>query len=405
MTKPMEGVRVLEVALYGFVPSAGAVLADWGADVVKIEHPETGDPVRGLVAWGVDPAETGISYLWEIFNRGKRSVGIDIAHPAGREALMKLVDQADVFLTNFLGPARQRLGIDADDVRTRNPRIIYARGTGHGPKGPDADKGGFDALTYWGRPGTGVAAMPPDYDYPIQLPGPAFGDIQSGAHLAGGVAAALYQRSKTGTGGVVDVSLLGSGMWAGQANIVGARLMDVDVLPSPDRRQPNNPVANMYRTGDGRFLNLGFLEADRYWAGFCTVVGHPELVDDERFATAELRAANVDACVALLDKLFDQHTLAEWENILGQQGGPFSTVQTPHEAAGDEQAKLNGYVQTVRYDSGAVLPLIAAPAQFDQEAAGLRPAPEHAADTDTVLLASGLTWDELMELKISGAIS
>ena len=149
----MDGVRVLEVGIYAFAPAAGAVLADWGADVVKVEHPEAGDPLRGLVAYGVKPGEGGVTYLWEVLNRGKRSVGIDIATDDGRELLLSLCEGADVFLTNFLAPACHRLGIDADSVRARNPRIIYARGTGHGPKGPDADKGGYDGVSFWARSG------------------------------------------------------------------------------------------------------------------------------------------------------------------------------------------------------------------------------------------------------------
>ena len=168
----MDGVRVLEVAIYAFAPAAGAVLADWGADVVKVEHPEAGDPLRGLVAYGVKPGDGGVTYLWEVLNRGKRSIGIDIASDDGRELLLSLCEGADVFLTNFLAPARQRLGIDADAVTARNPRIIYARGTGHGPRGPDADKGGYDGVSFWARSGVSIAAMPPDALYPVALPGP-----------------------------------------------------------------------------------------------------------------------------------------------------------------------------------------------------------------------------------------
>jgi len=197
----MDGVRVLEVAIYAFAPAAGAVLADWGADVVKVEHPEAGDPLRGLVAYGVKPGDGGVTYLWEVLNRGKRSIGIDIASDDGRELLLSLCEGADVFLTNFLAPARQRLGIDADAVTARNPRIIYARGTGHGPRGPDADKGGYDGVSFWARSGVSIAAMLPDALYPVALPGPAYGDIQSGAHLAGGIGAALFRRERTGRGG------------------------------------------------------------------------------------------------------------------------------------------------------------------------------------------------------------
>jgi crotonobetainyl-CoA:carnitine CoA-transferase CaiB-like acyl-CoA transferase len=400
----MTDVRVVEVALYGLVPTTGAVLGDWGADVVKIEHPETGDPIRGLVAWGVKPGDGGVTYLWEIFNRGKKSVGIDIGSDAGREVLLKLVDEADVFLTNFLEPARKKLGIDAQDILDRNPRIVYARGTGHGPLGPDADKGGFDGISYWARAGVSTAAIPADYSYPIQQPGPAFGDIQTGMHLAGGVAAALFQRERTGKGCVVDTSLLASGLWAMQASMAGSYVSGREQLPAFDRYKPGNPLANVYRTADGRFINLAFLEADRYWPGFCAAIGRPDLADDERFADAKVRLANVQACVEALDHVFGSRTLAEWVSVLASQEGQWSVIQTTREALEDPQARENGYIQNVEYNNGATLPLVSAPVQFGQESPELQPGPDHGADTDTVLLAAGLSWEELIELKVSGAI-
>jgi crotonobetainyl-CoA:carnitine CoA-transferase CaiB-like acyl-CoA transferase len=405
VTGPMEGVRVLEVAIYAFGPAAGAVLADWGADVVKVEHPQSGDPLRGLVAYGVKPGEGGVTYLWEVLNRGKRSIGIDIATEEGRELLLSLCEGADVFLTNFLGPARQKLGIDVDAVMARNPRIIYARGTGHGPNGPDADKGGYDGVSFWARSGVSIAAMAPENEFPVPLPGPAYGDIQSGAHLAGGIAAALFRRERTGKGAVVDVSLLGSGLWALQPTIAGAWASGQERLAPLDRSHPANPLWNVYRTADGRFLALSMLEGDRYWPGFCEAVERPELIADERFLTAEAREANTEACVELLDELFASRTLEEWKVILGRQEGPWSVTQSPRDALNDGQAVANHFLQWVKYDNGATLPLIHAPAQIDQQPATLGAAPGPGADTDEVLLDAGLTWDDLIRLKVAGAIT
>ncbi len=401
----MDGVRVLEVGIYAFAPAAGAVLADWGADVVKVEHPQSGDPLRGLVAYGVKPGDGGVTYLWEVLNRGKRSIGIDIATDDGRELLLSLCEDADVFLTNFLAPACTRLGIDADSVRARNPRIIYARGTGHGPKGPDADKGGYDGVSFWARSGVSIAAMPPDARYPVGLPGPAYGDIQSGAHLAGGIAAALFHRERTGEGSVVDVSLLGSGLWAMQPAIAGAHAAGREQLAPLDRRRPANPLWNVYRTADGRFVTMSMLESDRYWPGFCRAVQRPELLTDERFADAEARSAHIEECVEVLDGIFAEHSLEEWKAILGAQEGPWSVTQTPRATLDDAQAVANDYLQWVKYDNGASLPLVTAPAQIDGRPARLRAAPGHGADTDEVLLAAGLTWDDLLRLKVAGAIT
>lgn len=400
----LKGVKVVEVAIYAFVPSAGAVLADWGADVVKIEHPETGDPVRSLSAYGVNPGDGGVTMLWEVFNRGKKSVAININTDRGRELLMELIDGADVFITNFMQPARARLGIDVDQVMARNPKIIYGRGTGQGPLGPDANKGGFDGLSYWGRPGVSTAAMPPGAEYPILLPGPAFGDIQSGMNLAGGIAAALYRREKTGEGSVVDVSLLGSGLWAMQASIAGSYAIKSDNIVQLDRWRPPNPLASMYKTGDGRFFLLGMLEADRYWAGLCRALGRPELAKDERFLTMDVRAQNSEACVKVLDEIFAGMSLAEVTERLNSQEGQWAMVEMPGDAVKDEQSLANRYVQMVPYDNGADLPMVPVPALVNQETPTLGRAPQHGEHTDEVLGALGRSMDELIDLKVAGVI-
>jgi crotonobetainyl-CoA:carnitine CoA-transferase CaiB-like acyl-CoA transferase len=401
----LDGVKVVEVAIYAFGPACGAVLADWGASVIKVEHPETGDPLRGLVAYGVKPGEGGVTYLWEILNRGKRSVGIDVGTPEGKEVLYRLVDEADVFVTNFLAPARRRLGIDVDDLMARNPRLVYARATGHGPLGPDADKGGYDGVSFWARSGVSVAAMPPEAAYPIPLPGPAYGDVQSGAHLAGGVAAALYRREKTGRGGVVDVSLLSSGLWAMQPVIAGAHSAGREALQPLDRGKPANPIWNVYRTADAKFIALSMLESDRYWPELCVVLDRPDLLADERFVTERLRTKNNEALVEIFDEVFAAHTLAEWREILGRQEGPWAATQTPRTVLDDQQALDNGYLQWVKYDNGATLPLVSAPAQIDGRVPTLGPAPGHGTDTDTVLAEAGLSEDDIITLKVQGAIS
>jgi crotonobetainyl-CoA:carnitine CoA-transferase CaiB-like acyl-CoA transferase len=400
----MEGVRVVEVSLYALVPTTGAVLSDWGADVIKVEHPEHGDPIRGLSAWGVPPGTGGITYLWEVFNRGKRSVGIDLAKPEGLEALMRLVETADVFLTNFLGPARRRLGIDVGDIRARNPRIIYVRGTGHGPDGPDADKGGFDGISYWARSGASTAAMPARGEYPVPLPGPAFGDIQAGMQLAGGVAAALYRRERTGEGAVVDGSLLASGLWAMQASMCGSYVSGASALPGLDRTRPENALANVYRTSDGRFVQLSMLEARRYWEGFCAAISRPDLAGDPRFADDAARAAHLAELVAILGAEFAKHPLAEWEAILASQEGQWAKIQVTAEALDDPQAAANGFVKYVT--KGDVrYPLVTVPVQIDQAAPELSPAPELGADTEEILLEAGFDWDDLARLKEQAAIS
>jgi crotonobetainyl-CoA:carnitine CoA-transferase CaiB-like acyl-CoA transferase len=404
MTKVMEGVKVLEVALYGFVPAAGAALADWGADVIKIEDPAQGDPMRGVIMSGLTPEKTGFSFMWDIVNRGKRSVAVDLRTPEGLELLLEMVESADVFLTNFLPAARQRLGIDVDAVTARNPRIVYARGSGQGVRGPEAEKGGFDAISYWFRAGISSAITPTGSSYPFRMPGGAFGDVQSGVALAGGIGAALAYRERTGTGTVVDLSLLAMGMWAMQPGIVGSALADVEELPKPDRTRPYNPLSNAYRTSDGRFVALSMLQADRYWPRFCEVIGRPDLVEHPKFATAELRLEHVEECVALLDGIFGEKPLAHWREVLSQQEGQWDVVQTARELNADPQALANGYVQTVEYEGDRSLQMVSAPVQFGEQPPELRPAPEHGADTEAVLLEMGYDWERIIALKDKQAI-
>jgi crotonobetainyl-CoA:carnitine CoA-transferase CaiB-like acyl-CoA transferase len=401
----LSGIKVIEVALYAFVPAAGAVLADMGADVLKIEHPENPDPMRSISSYGINkPGTGGPSVLWEVMNRGKRSVGIDIRNPDGLAVLMSLVDEADVFLTNFMEGARVKLGIDASDLLARNPRIIYGRGTGHGPVGPDANKPGFDALSYWSRSGAAIAGMSDENRYPALMPGPAFGDIQSGMNLAGGIMAGLYQRERTGKGCVVDVSLLGSGMWAMAASTAGAYSRGTENIEQLDRARAPNPIANIYRSTDNRFFVVGALESDRFWPGVCTAVGRPDLVGDPRFATASDRAANNEACVTILEAEFAKMTLEQVAQALEAQECPWAAISPPINAVHDEQAKANNYIQMVQCGDDGQLPIVSAPIQLDQRASRLKSAPSHCEHTDEVLLERGRTMDELLDLKVSGAI-
>jgi crotonobetainyl-CoA:carnitine CoA-transferase CaiB-like acyl-CoA transferase len=404
MDNLLDGVRVVEVALYGFVPATGSVLSDWGADVIKVEHPVTGDPIRGLSAYGISPGDGGVTTLWEVFNRGKRCVGIDVGTEQGLELVMELVDEADVFITSFMQPARERLGIDVDQIQARNPRIIYGRGTGHGPIGPDANKGGFDGVSYWSRSGAATASSPPDYDYPVMLPGPGFGDIQSGTHLAGGIAAALFRREKTGRGGVIDVSLLGSGLWAMQASIAGSYATGKENIVQLDRRAPPNPLANMFRSQDSRYFVLGMLESDRYWSGLCEVLDRPELARDPKLDSFKGREDHSGYCVETLDAIFGELPFADIADRLSRQEGQWAAVTLPGDTIRDEQALVNGYIQTVEYPNGARLPLVTAPARLKGSEVNLSPGPAHGEHTDAVLLEMGKTEEELIALKIAGAV-
>ena len=387
MTRILEGIRVLEVASFGFVPAAGAVLAEWGADVIKVEHSRYPDPMRGLTIGGIPPGTRGVTFMWEVFNRGKRGLAVDAAKPEGRDILMQLAARADVFLTNYLPVTRRKLGIDVDDVMAVNPRIVYARGSGQGPNGPDAERGGFDAISYWYRTGMAAAATPAGSERPANMPGPAFGDIQSGMMLAGGIGSALGYRDRTGKGVVVDSSLLASGMWAMQGGIVGTQLTGEDRLLVPPGF--GNPLAFTYRTSDGRYLALNYIEPDRYWPELCTILGHPEWIDDPMLRDRTVRLENFDYCVSLIAGVFESGTLAEWSAVLSASQGQWDVIQRVSEVRDDPQAVANGYVQPVDYPSGTTLRLVSAPVQFDQSPGALSPAPDHGAHTTEILMDLG----------------
>lgn len=399
----MEGVRIVEVAQWWFVPAAGAVLADWGADVIKIEHPVTGDPQRGLVTSGFFPPTGGVNFMVEQSNRGKRSVGIDIGNPQGRDVLLKLVETADVFLTNFLAPARKRLGIDVEDIQKVNPRIIYARGTGQGADGPDADRGGYDAASFWSRGSIAHALTPAGAETPV-MQRAAFGDSIGAMTVAGGIAGALFKRERTGHASVVDISLLGTAMWVMAPDIVMSTLTDQG-MPAFTRTSAPNPIVNSYRTKDGRWLFLNMLQPDRFWADFCRHVDRPDLIDDERFKGGLERFQNREACVAELDRVFASRTLAEWCERLQTMEGVWAPMQSAKEASTDVQARDNGYVLPVDRGDGTTFTLVSNPVQFDRTPPTLTPAPDCGQYTEDVLLSLGYDWEQLGALKEAKAIS
>ena len=393
----LKGVRVVEVSSWLFVPAAGAVLADWGADVIKVEHPITGDPIRGLT--NVESTGALMNPNTELPNRGKRSIGLDIATDEGRKILYRLVESADVFLTNFLPDVRRRLGIDVDDIRARNHRVVYALGTGQGSLGPESERGGFDLASAWARGGAAYQMTPIGGEPPNQ-PG-SFGDLSGGMNLAGAVAAALYRRERDGHAPVVEVSLYATGMWwMAQAVTAGAVGVTREFRT---RRNPFNALVNYFPTKDGRWLCLVFLQADRWWPDLCRHLGRPDLVDDPRFVHAEARNSHVEECTQVLDGVFSTRTLAEWRERLATLEGVWAPVLSPAEIREDPQALENGYLPEVDKGEGRIYQGIASPVRFDGSPIGtLSGAPEHGQNTEEVLLDLGLGWNDITALKDQG---
>lgn len=385
------------------MPSAGAVLAEWGAEVIKVEPRDGGDPQRGLVTMGiVDEGGGSVNYMIEIPNRGKKSIGVDLSTPGGRDVVRELAKTSDVFLTSYLPERRRKFGIDVDDIREVNPSIVYVRGSGHGPKGPDADKPGYDGVSYWAR--GGIATVLTEGADELVRSRPAFGDLLGGMTLAGGIAAALYKKATTGIGSVVDVSLLGLAAWNLSPDVAVSQIHGGSAIPKFGHADSPNPLVGTYRTKDGRYVQLMMLQLDKFYAEAMRVIGLPELIDDPRYADPVSRYANRVSLIASLDDAFAQRTLAEWRETLAPLSGAWGIVQTPGELCQDPAVTANGYVAQTSTVNGVPFSLPTNPVQFDEQPVVPPGAPEHGQHTEEVLMDAGIDWETIEKLKEAGAI-
>jgi crotonobetainyl-CoA:carnitine CoA-transferase CaiB-like acyl-CoA transferase len=405
----MQGVRVVEVAQFTYVPAAGAVLADWGADVIKVEHAETGDGQRGFTNLGAVSAGGNFAPLMEHPNRGKRSIGLALEKPEALEVLYELIRGADVFVTNFLEDARQRLKIDVDDVRRINPKVIYVRGTALGARGPEAKNGGYDQPTFWCRAGNAAGISHPSLGAVLGMPGPAWGDTVGGMTIAGGISAALFAREKTGEGSVVDVSLLSTGAWANALAIdIGLMTGEPWQAMPPEqmgRGAPTNPLVGIFRTADDRYVNLNMMQPGRYWKEVVEHVDRPDLLTDPRFDTTEKLMANAMLAADILAAEIARQPLAFWTARFESLEGQWAIVQNSIEVGQDAQLRANGYIAEVVDVDGIKRELLANPVQFDETPATLVRGPSFAEHTDDILMELGLDYDRIIELKVAGAVT
>jgi crotonobetainyl-CoA:carnitine CoA-transferase CaiB-like acyl-CoA transferase len=369
MTRPLEGIKVLDFSEHGFVPSAAAALGDFGADVIKIERFQ-GDPMRTIIASGMVASKDGYDFQFELYNRNKRGIALDVETSAGREVFEKLVAWADVYLTNQLPRVRRKLRTEPADVMAINSRVVYAKGHGQGQRGADSEAGGFDAVSYWARGGVAHVLTAPDAARPTQQR-PALGDGPSGMFLAGGICAGLVHALRTGKGVVVDVSLLGSAAWTLGPDLAYATLVG-EQLPMADPASWN-PLARQYKTSDGRWISLMMIDEQRYWPQVSQALGLTDLTG--RYADQLARrqawpkiADRIQAAIGALD-----------HDALGARlkaaGCIFSFYATPTEVAQDPAVVDNGYLMP--HPEHPDVRLAAAPAQFDDELpSARRPGPK-----------------------------
>ena len=416
MSGTMDGIRVIELATWAFVPSAGAVLADWGADVIKIEHPERPDPMRGLnpgnlarttIHARVEGGDTDPSrVIMEQANRGKRSIGLNIASPGGYELLLQLIATADVFLTNVLPSKRAKLRVTPDDLRAVNPNLVYVRGSGFGAHGPDANEAGYDGTAFVSRGSFAHQVTPAGSDWPVLASGVAgIGDLPGSMMLVGGIAAALLQRERTGVAPIVDVSLLATAMWQMAPGVIATGMFDMEEVPKPSRENAANPLTIYYKLQDHRFIKFSLHTSDLFYEDLCHRLGLPQLVDDPRFKSQALRRDNSVEFVKLLDETFAEFSVEEVRRRLAGFKGAWAVVQTPLELHHDPQVLANGYLREVTSDRRPPFMVVGPPVQFDEQPApNGRAAPDHGEHTDEVLLELGLDWDTIIAHKTAADV-
>ena len=403
MKMALEGIRVLDVSEAGLAPVCCRILADMGAEVIKVERTEGGDQTRGILKISGNVPISEINYVFEFYNFNKKGITLDLKKKDGQEILYKLVEKSDVMVCNFRPHALKSLGLEYETLSRINPRIIYAHLSGYGVHGPEKDVGAYDFVGYWARSGVMASLGEPGTPLAFQVPG--FGDNTTGMYTTAAILMALFHRERTGEGQEVCASLVGGGIWS-MGIVLSSVLATGLEYPRVSRKVQSNPIFNSYECADGKWIQLACIQGDRYWSGICEALDIGDLEKDPRFETHEKRMENNLELIPILDKVFKSQPQAYWADRLAKVDAIWTRVKTPAEVAEDPTPWANGYFREIDHPSGKKLKMIVPPWQFSKTPLTIRnTAPELSQHTEEVLTETlGYSWEDIEAFKDKGVI-
>ena len=401
MAGPLEGIKVIDLSTWAVGPCTCEVMGDWGADVIKIEHPEGGDPTRNWAGLAWMPPGCPSNVGWIADNRSKKSITLDLSKEDGQKVAYELIKKVDVFVSNLPEDSLNKLHMNYEILKQVNPRLIYGHLTGYGTKGPGAGRPGYDYTAFWSSSGVmslmGEAGTPPGFCRP------ALGDHVTTGYLLAGILAALRVREKSGIGQRVDITLMGTGMWAVDWQGQGTILTGKDAPRASQKTMPN-PMANAYKAKDDRWL-MFFMLFERFWTPFCKALGIEQLEHDPRFDTTEKRRDNCQELISIIDKVIASKTADEWAPIFEKYDLVWAYVHTVLSAINDPQTEANQFVVEVDHAELGKVKMVNSPIRFSETPHEVKiPPPLLGQHTEEILIEIGYSWDAIGKLKENGVI-